>query len=183
MPFDYLKKPVYYAAPQPPAPVYMAPQLVPGEYIYGTEMRKTPQGEVQMMRVAHPSGQSPIVLQPNAMDAFMKARQAIKDQYGIDVASGVSESIRTPERVAELKALYKSGSASVPKPPASWEGSKHSVGIATDIAGTYSKNPRIVDAMAQYGFKRTVPGEYWHFQYVTPSLPGGTANVTSRQRK
>lgn len=184
MPFEYLKKPVYTAAPQAPAPVYYAPKLVPGEYITSTQYMKTPQGDVLMKTVQNPvPGQRPITMEQQAMDAYLQARAAIKQKYGKDIAEQTNESYRTKEDVANLMRRWEAGDPAIKHKPARWETGQHPMGMAIDINKAISMNPGIINAMAEYGFRKTVPDDYPHFQYIPPELPGGSSAVVARQRR
>lgn len=88
------------------------------------------------------------------------AKAAHKAGVELSIRSGY----RSHAKQAALYKKYKSGDGNLAAPPGY---SNHESGRALDI---YITDPKAYDWLrehaARYGFRRTVPGEAWHWEYV-----------------
>lgn len=111
-------------------------------------------------------------LEKNAAIAFESMRNHFQDDYeNKNIKLRISDAGRTYEQQAELKKLKPRLAAS---PGRSW----HEAGLAIDVDVVYIKKAtgltqeQLEVFMGQYGWKRTVKKENWHFEYhnIIPRL-------------
>ncbi len=98
-------------------------------------------------------------VEQNTAAAFGKMRAAAaRAGVSITVVSG----FRTMQKQRELYALYKSGRGNLAAPPGySNHQSGHALDLNTKAKGVHAWLSRNA---AEYGFRRTVPSENWHYE-------------------
>lgn len=90
-------------------------------------------------------------------------RQEALASYGVDLMpAGTLSAYRSPEQQSYLYDLFVSGAGAPADPPGS---SSHERGVAVDVADEAMAG--VIDEIgADYGFVATIPGEWWHFEWV-----------------
>lgn len=116
---------------------------------------------------ATPKGAFTFYLQEAALQALQRVQQDLVNQ---DMSLLLVDAYRTYEKQMEA---YQSKPGLAIHP----DQSKHTKGLAVDIRISGGSQADLENAMARYGWKRTVPNEPWHFDYVgggidTTNAPG-----------
>lgn len=112
-------------------------------------------------------------LATGAADAFLKMKSAAAAQ-GINLT--LSSSYRSYEKQAYLYKLYKEGKGNLAAPPGT---SKHEKGLAIDVANGI---PWVQANARKFGWKATVAGESWHFEYLGGGGIPAQFSAASQQR-
>lgn len=104
--------------------------------------------------------------------AFLRWQKAA-EAAGVNI--GLNSGFRTMDEQRYLYGCYQSGNCNNGNLAARPGYSNHQSGEAIDISNSTSS--WVQNNAARYGFRRTVAGEPWHFEY-SGSDPGGTCSGT-----
>ncbi|MHB8872709.1 MAG: peptidoglycan-binding protein [Myxococcaceae bacterium] len=103
---------------------------------------------------------------PNGKTMRTDAAAAYNRMYAAARRDGVTltpvSGFRTMEQQRYLYSLYLQGRGNLAARPGY---SNHQGGIAVDISTNSAVNSWLSRHASQYGFRRTVPSEIWHFEY------------------
>jgi LysM repeat protein len=114
-----------------------------------------------MGHIDSPSG--PLHLDPAAATAWNAMADAAMQQFGVDLyPGGTLSAYRTYEQQAALYEQHLAGTGAPANPPGS---SSHEIGIAVDVATPEMR--AVIDQIGgQFGWAGTLPGEWWHVEFV-----------------
>lgn len=114
-----------------------------------------------MGHIDSPWGQ--LHLDPAAANAWNAMVGAAAQSFGIQLHPGGTLSAhRTYEQQAALYQQYLAGTGAPANPPGT---STHEVGLSVDVATPEMRN--VIDQIgAQYGWRATIPSEWWHVSYA-----------------
>jgi LysM repeat protein len=102
-------------------------------------------------------------LDAGAASAWEALRQAALAGYGVDLQpSGTLSAYRSWEQQSYLYDLFLSGQGEPANPPGS---SSHELGVAVDVPSE-DMAAVIREIGSAYGWVATIPGEWWHFEFV-----------------
>jgi LysM repeat protein len=102
-------------------------------------------------------------LDAGAAAAWEAMRQDALASYGIDLQpSGTLSAYRSWEQQSYLYDLFLSGQGEPANPPGS---SSHEFGVAVDVPSE-DMAAVIREIGSAYGWVATIPGEWWHFEFV-----------------
>jgi hypothetical protein len=136
-------------------------------------------GRRQVLEVV-PLGPSSIEVEVSTARAFLVMRDAAAEA-GIDL--GLASGFRTVDEQRALFRAWRKGRGNKAARPGR---SNHQSGRALDIAGVTAPGARdwLEANAATFGFKRTVKGEPWHWEYVdSPIARGATKRVARKAAK
>lgn len=114
-----------------------------------------------MGHIDSPWGQ--LHLDPGAANAWNAMVGAAAQSFGIHLHPGGTLSAhRTYGQQAALYQQYLAGTGAPANPPGT---SSHEVGLSVDVATPEMRN--VIDQIgAQYGWRATIPSEWWHVSYA-----------------
>ena len=127
-----------------------------------------------------PLGPSAVEVEIRTARAFLAMREAAADS-GVDLR--LESGFRTAEEQRVLFRAWRKGRGNKAARPGQ---SNHQSGRALDIGGIYAPGALawLETNAASFGFKRTVKGEPWHWEYVdVPVARGATKRVTRKAAK
>ena len=105
------------------------------------------------------------------------AKAARKASVDLSIRSGY----RSHAKQTALYKKYKKGDGNLAAPPGY---SNHESGRALDLYITDSRaNDWLREHASRYGFRRTVPGEAWHYEYVGGADDDAIARPSKRSRR
>ena len=120
-------------------------------------------GRHRLIRPRHGSAHGPPTADSGAASAWEAMRQAALTGYGVDLQpSGTLSAYRSWEQQSYLYDLFLSGQGEPANPPGS---SSHELGVAVDVPSE-DMAAVIREIGSAYGWVATIPGEWWHFEFV-----------------